>query len=203
MRDDQRLFPTFIVCLPTAWWFAQEIPALFYDGWFHDSRFFNIYWLPASLFSWLGERTNDWWGQTYWVATQDAVVGAVAAAAVALLLRRSASWKARPGIRAIAATSGALLPWYRLVESLDRPDYHAVGAYSLAGAYALAATTGFLLPTTPRVRAVLLGLALIIGGSLAAWRLEHGSWLLSGSLVASLALLVRSEMRVVKNEHVV
>ena len=203
VRDDERFFPAFVVCLPTVWWLAQEIPGLFYDGWFHDERFFDIYWLPATFFSWLSERTGDWWGQTYWVATQDAVVGITIAAGLGLLLRRSQAWTGQPGLRAVVAAVGVLLPWYRLVESLDRPDYYALGAYSLAGAYGIAAVGGFLLPTTPQVRAVLLGLALAIGGSLALWRLEQWSWLLSGSLAASLALLVRSAVRVVKNEQVV
>jgi hypothetical protein len=194
---------TFFTCLPTVWWFAQEIPSFFYDGWDHDPRFFNIYFVPAKFFIWVSEKTDGWWGQTYWVATQDAALGLCAAAIVARFLNRSDLWNGSPKLRAVTAVVGAVLPWYRLVESLDRPSYYALGAYSLAAAYCLAAVAGFLLPGNPRGRAIFLGLAIAVGGSLAVWRLEQWSWLLSGSLVGSLILLIGSEVSALRNEQVV
>jgi hypothetical protein len=34
---------TFVSLFPASWWLAQVVPPMFYRGWNHDPRFFEIY----------------------------------------------------------------------------------------------------------------------------------------------------------------
>jgi hypothetical protein len=171
------------------WWALAAAAGSLYFGWNHDPRFFHLYQIPLSVQAWLSERSGEWYTPAYSVAAQDGVLSLTFAATLAGILVKWNLWQDVPWLRIGVGLLSLLLPWQPFVAQFDNPEWHRIVAWTLAGGYAVAILLGLVLPFRLQMRRTLLAIALLLGVTLAVWRLERWEWVLAGSLFAALLLL--------------
>ena len=194
---------TFAILLPTSWWLVQYSFALRFRDWNNDPAFFDAYLLPRLFFEWLEGITGWWGGQSYWVASQDALIGLLLALATAHLLVRRRAWQDREAIRGSVAFAGALLPWQPFLIYSPLPEYHRVAGYAICAAYAIAAMGIFILPLGRRFKIGLVFTTISLGFWFGILRFYGWDWDYFASLLAPLGLLLLSGWRLARNEGVV
>jgi hypothetical protein len=188
-RRHPAFLPSFLILLPGVWWAEATAAMSLYYGWDHDPRFHRLYQVPLLLLARVSEGSGEWYSPAYAVAMQDGALAFMSTAVVAALLAKWPPWCSVPPIRAGVRLLSVLLPWQPVVQAFDRPEYYAVAARTLAAGYAAVVVMGILAPVSQATRGILLGVGLVLGVTLAVWRLERYQWLLAGSLVAALVLL--------------
>jgi hypothetical protein len=189
MRQGARGLATFLAVLPAAWWMAATIPTFFYDGVFHDIRFYRIYHLSWFFATWVSTRAGRWYGQAHATALQDSIVAIVCALVATLVPSRWAFWQSSRGLFLAVVALSLALPWDQIVSNADRPDYFAVATYALLSGYGAAALLGVFWRGSSGMRRALLATSLALALLLVSMRLEPWDWLFSGPLIASVALL--------------
>jgi hypothetical protein len=180
---------TLFLVLPTVWWALAAAASSLYFGWNHDPRFFQLYQIPLGVQAWVSERSGEWYTPAYSVAAQDGVLSLTIAAALAGVLVKWNLWQDVRWLRIGVGLLSLLLPWQPFVAQFDNPEWHSVAAWTLPAGYSIAILLAFFLPFRLQMRRTLLALALLLGVTLAVWRIEGWEWLLAGSLVAALILL--------------
>jgi hypothetical protein len=200
---DRLLGRTIVIVLPISWWLVQYSFASQFRDWNNDPAFLDAYLLPRLFFEWLETRTGWWGGQSYWVASQDALIGLFLALATALLLVRRDTWKGREAIRGSVAFASVLLPWQPFLVYSPLPEYHRVGGYAVCAAYALAAMGALILPLGRPIRIALVLTTVTLGVWFAILRFYGWDWDYFASLLAPLGLLLLSAWRLARNESVV
>jgi hypothetical protein len=182
-------FATFLLVLPALWWAVATAAMSLYFGWNHDPRFYHLYQVPLSIQAWVSRKTGEWYTPAYSVAVQDGALSVAIAAALAGLLVKWRPWQEVPNLRIGVGVLSLFLPWQPFVTQLGRPEWHRAAAWALAAGYAATILLAFLFPFRPQMRRALLGVALLLGVTLAVWRIESWQWLLAGSVLAALVLL--------------
>ena len=193
---------TFLIVLPTSWWLVQYAFASTFGDW-NQPAFYDAYLLPRAFFDWLHECTGWWSGKSYWVASQDAVLGLVGAIAVAHLLVRRPSWQGSAAIRGSVAFASVLLPWQPFLIYSPLPDYHRTAGYALCTTYVVAAMGVFILSLGRPVKIALVLATILVGVWFAILRFDGWDWDYYGCLLAPLGLLMLSARRLARNESVV
>jgi threonine/homoserine efflux transporter RhtA len=160
-----------------------------------STRFFHLHQIPLGIQAWLSERSGEWYTPAYSVAAQDAALSLAVAAALSGILVRWSLWQDVAWLRIGIGLLSLLLPWQPFVPQFDNPEWHSVAAWTLATGYSATILVAVVLPFRLQMRRTLLAIALLLGVTLAVWRLESWEWLLGGSLLAALVLLAYGLVR--------
>jgi hypothetical protein len=174
---------------------AEVIPPLFYRGWNHDPRFYQIYLPSLLVMQWASERIGRWLSPGYAVVLQDFTVALLVALPVALLLARWRTWQRNGRLRTLVATSSLTLPWFGVVRPWENPQDYAAAVFTLIASYFVTLGGATLGPFSRGMRRALLAIAFTTGATVVMWRLDPWQWLYAGSLVASLLLVLYAAVR--------
>jgi len=194
---------TFVIVLPTSWWLVQYVFASKFRDWNHDPAFFDAYLLPHMFFRWLHERTGWWGGQSYWVATQDALIGIVVALALSHLLVHRAAWRDRMEIRSSVALASVLLPWHPFLTYSPLPEYYRTTGYAICTTYVISVIGVFMVPMGRPVKIALILTTVVLGVWFSILRFYGWDWDYFASLLAPLGLLMLAAWRLSRNESAV
>lgn len=135
MKQRAHILPAFALVFPTIWWTAEVIPPLFYRGWNHDPRFYQIYTPGLLLTQWVSERIGRWLSPGYAVVLQDITVALLVALPAAVLIARWRTWQRNRRLRTLVAVSSLTLPWFGVVRPWDNPQDYALAVFTLIASY--------------------------------------------------------------------